>query len=169
MSEPPVGVPEHLTSGHDLSAFDSGVPELDDWLRRRALQNEASGASRTYVVSAEGRVVGYYALATGAIAQRQATGRVRRNMPDPIPVMVIGRLAVDRGYQGRGLGSALLRDALLRTLNAATVVGIRAVLLHAISEEGKRFYEKAGFSSSPVDPMTMMITLADIDKALADR
>jgi GNAT superfamily N-acetyltransferase len=169
MSAPPVSVPEHLTSGHDVSVFDSGVPELDDWLRRRALQNEASGASRTYVVSAGGQVVGYYALATGAIAQRQATGRVRRNMPDPIPVMVIGRLAVDRAYQGRGLGSALLRDALLRTLNAATVVGIRAVLLHAVSEEAKRFYEKAGFSSSPVDPMTMMITLADIDRALADR
>ena len=84
-----------------------------------------------------------------------------------IPVMVIGRLAVDHEYQGQGLGSALLKDALLRTLNAASIAGIRAILLHAISDEAKRFYEKAGFSSSPVDPMTMMIALADVQKALS--
>ena len=169
MTAPSVGAPEHLTAQHNVSAFDSGVPELDSWLRRRALQNEASGASRTYVVSAEGRVVGYYALATGAAAQQQATGKVRRNMPEPIPVMVLGRLAVDRAYQGRGLGSALLRDALLRTLNAASIVGIRAVLPHAISDDARRFYERAGFAASPVDPMTMMITLADVDKAVGRR
>jgi GNAT superfamily N-acetyltransferase len=166
MTPPTFRAPEHLTARHDVSGFDSGVPELDTWLKRRALQNEASGASRTYVVSARGRVVGYYALATGAVAQQEATGKVRRNMPDPIPVMVIGRLAVDREYQRHGLGSALLKDALLRTLNAASIAGIRAVLLHAVSEEAKRFYEKAGFSESPVDPMTMMITLADVEKAL---
>ncbi len=166
MNAPTVGAPEHLTAGHDVSAFDSGVPELDTWLKRRALQHEASGASRTYVVSAGERVVGYYALATGAVAQQEAPGKVRRNMPEPIPVMVIGRLAVDRVYQGKGLGSALLKDALLRTLNVASIVGIRAVLLHAISEDAKRFYEKAGFSPSSVDPMTMMITLADVEKAL---
>ena len=166
MSAPPVSAPEHLTAQHDVATFDSGVSELDNWLRRRALQNEASGASRTYVVSAEGRVVGYYALATGAIAQHEATGKVRRNMPEPIPMMVLGRLAVDRAHQGSGLGSALLKDALLRTLNAASIAGIRAVLLHSISDEAKRFYEKAGFSSSPVDPMTMMVTPADVEKAL---
>lgn len=160
------GAPEHLSADHDVSRFDSGVLELDSWLQRRALANEASGASRTYVVSAAGRVVGYYALATGAVAQRQATGRVRRNMPDPIPVMVLGRLAVDRACQGRGLGAALLRDALLRTLSAAAIVGIRAVLLHAVSAEAKRFYEHAGFMPSPLDPMTMMITLADVERAL---
>lgn len=162
----PVSAPEHLTDGHDVSTFDSGVPELDNWLKRRALQNEATGASRTYVVSDGRRVVGYYALATGAVAQLKATGRVRRNMPEPIPVMVIGRLAVDREYQGQGPGSGLLRDALLRTLNAASIVGIRAVLLHAISDEAKQFYEKAGFSASPVDPMTMMVALADVDRSL---
>lgn len=169
MTEHAVGAPEHLTADHDVSAFDSGVAELDTWLQRRALQNEASGASRTYVISAAGRVVGYYALATGAIIQQEATGKVRRNMPEPIPVMVIGRLAVDAAYQGRGLGSALLRDALLRTLNAASIVGIRAVLLHAISEDAKRFYQRAGFAESPVDPMTLMITLADVVKALGAR
>jgi GNAT superfamily N-acetyltransferase len=111
-------------------------------------------------------VVGYYALATGGISQAAATGRVRRNMPEPIPVMVLGRLAVDRAYQGSGLGSALLRDALLRTLAAAEVAGIRAVLLHAISEDAKRFYGRHGFMESPLDPMTMMISLADVEKAL---
>lgn len=166
---PAVGAPEHLTAQHDVSAFDSGVADLDTWLKRRALQNEASGASRTYVVSAGGRVVGYYALATGAVAHHGATGKVRRNMPDPIPVMVLARLAVDLQHQGRGLGSALLRDALLRTVNAASIAGIRAVLLHAISEDAKRFYEKAGFVASPVDPMTMMRSLADVEKALARR
>src|SRR5260370_31460589 len=92
-----ITAPEHLTAAHDLSAFDSGVPDLDDWLRKRALANEETGASRTYVVCAGGRVVGYYALATGGVAQARAPGRVRRNMPDPVPVMILGRLAVDRG------------------------------------------------------------------------
>jgi GNAT superfamily N-acetyltransferase len=166
MKVPAVDAPEHLTAKHDASTFDSGVPELDTWLKRRALPNEVSGASRTYVISVGGRVVGYYALATGAVAQQEATGKIRRNMPEPIPVMVIGRLAVDREHQGKGLGSALLKDALLRTLNAASIAGIRAVLLHAISDDARRFYTKAGFSSSPIDRLTMMITLADLEKTL---
>src|SRR5712692_10404299 len=106
-----VSAPEHLTAAHDVSAFDSGVQDLDDWLRKRALANEETGASRTYVVCAVGRVVGYYALASGGVAQAQAPGRVRRNMPDPMPVMILGRLAVDRGWQGKNLGGSLLRDA----------------------------------------------------------
>jgi GNAT superfamily N-acetyltransferase len=157
--------PRHITSDHDVSQFDCGVPELDDWLKRRAIQNEAARASRTYVVTSGGRVVGYYALAAGAIAQAAATGRVRRNMPEPVPVMVLGRLAVDRAFQGIGLGSALLRDALLRTLGAAEVAGCRAMLLHAISEDAKRFYVRHGFAESPLDPMTLMIPLADVEKA----
>ena len=160
-----IGAPEHLTPQHDLAAFDSGVAVLDDWLRRHALANEQGGGSRTYVVSAGGRVVGYYALATGAVAQASATRRVRRNMPDPVPVMVLGRLAVDRAYQGRGIGVGLLRDAILRTLQAAELGGIRAVLVHAISEEAKRFYERYGFVVSPLDPMTLMITIADAKRA----
>lgn len=162
-----VNAPEHLTSDHDVSAFDCGVPELDAWLKRRALQNEISGASRTYVVCAAGRVVGYYALATGAVGQSVATGKVRRNMPDSIPVMVLGRLAVDRGYQNAGLGRALLRDALLRTVQVAQMAGIRAVLLHAMSDEARRFYEKAGFAASPIEPLTMMITVGGIERALS--
>ena len=161
-----VSAPRHLTSEHDVSAFACTVPELNDWLKRRALQNEGARASRTFVVIGDGRVVGYYALATGAVAHAAATGKVRRNLPEPIPVMVLVRLAVDRVHQGSGFGSALLRDALLRTLAVAEAVGIRAILLHAISEAAKRFYVHHGFAESPVDPMTMMITLADVEKAI---
>lgn len=161
--------PAHLTAEDDVADFSCGAPELDDWLKRRALQNEVTRASRTFVVTAGGRVVGYYALAAGAVTHAVAAGRVRRNMPDPIPVMVLARLAVDRDYQGTGLGSALLRDALLRTLSAAETAGIRAVLLHAISDDAKRFYVHHGFAESPADPMTVMITLADVEKALGDR
>jgi GNAT superfamily N-acetyltransferase len=125
-----ISAPEHLGPEHDLAAFDSGLPALDDWLKRRALANEEAGGSRTYVVCAGGRVVGYYALATGAVAQAAVTGRVRRNMPDPVPVMVLGRLAVDRAYQERGLGAGVLRDSVLRTLQAAELGGIRAILVH---------------------------------------
>ena len=159
--------PEKLSPQHDLTHFQCGEPALDDWLRRRALQNEESGASRTYVLCAGNRVVGYYALAVGAVAHADAPGRVRRNMPDPVPVMIIGRLAIDQTMQGQSIGPALLRDAVLRTMQAAEIAGIRAILVHAISDRAKRFYEKWGFVSSPVDPMTLMITLAEAQKALA--
>lgn len=164
-----ISPPEKLSVEHDLSGFDSGEPALDDWLRRRALQNEESGASRTYVVCASKKVVGYYTLAVGAIARAEAPGRVRRNMPDPLPAMVLGRLAIDRAYQGTGIGTGLLRDAVLRTMQAADIAGIRVVLVHAISGAAKRFYEKYGFAASPVDPMTVMVTLAEAVKMLASK
>ncbi len=164
--EEDISAPEKLRPDHEFSSFDSGTPVLDDWLRRRALPNQESGASRTYVIRAGERVVGYYALAAGAIAQAEATGRTRRNMPDPVPVMVIGRLAIDSSYQGRGLGRALLRDAVLRTLQAADIAGIGALLVHAISEDAKRFYERCGFRPSPLDPMTLMITMRAAEQAL---
>jgi GNAT superfamily N-acetyltransferase len=158
--------PEKLSPEHDLSQFDCGEPALDDWLRKRALQNEESGASRTYVACLGKRVVGYYALAAGAVVHSEAPGRVRRNMPDPVPVMVIGRLAVDQTIQGQALGPALLRDAVLRTLQAAEIAGVRAILVHAISERAKRFYEKWGFIVSPLEPMTLMITVAEARQAM---
>ena len=164
-----LGAPEHLAATHEVSAFDCGVPVLDEWLKKRALANEESGASRTYVVCAARRVVGYYALASGGVAQEHAPGCVRRNMPDPLPVMIVGRLAVDRTWQGRSVGRSLLRDAVVRTLQAAEIGGIRAILLHAISDEAKRFYERYGFQSSPLDPMTLMITVADAKKALSGK
>jgi GNAT superfamily N-acetyltransferase len=154
--------PEKLRADHDLSRFQCGEPPLDDWLRRRALQNEESGASRSYVVCMGLRVVAYDALAVGAVAHAGAPGRVRRNMPDPVAVMVIGRLAVDQEFHGHGLGQGLLRDAVLRTLQAAEIAGIRAILVHAISAEAQRFYERHGFERSPIDPMMLMTTLADV-------
>jgi len=164
---PPISAPEHLDDRHDCSSFDCGEPALNDWLRQQALKNETRGASRTYVICVEQRVVGYYALATGAVARAAATGRVRRQMPEPIPVMIIARLAVDARHQGQGLGYGLLRDALLRTLQVAAHAGIRAVLLQAMTADAKTFYRRAGFHESPVDPMLMMITLDDVEKALA--
>lgn len=152
---------ELLTSGHDLPPFCSGEPDLDDWLKRRALKNQDSGASRTYVVTAGRAVVGYYSLAAGALSQESAPGRVRRNMPDPIPVMLVGRLAVDQAWQRKGLGRALLRDAILRTIQAADIAGIRAMLIHALSQDAKTFYESSGFYASAVDPMTLMLTLQE--------
>jgi len=141
---------------------------LDEWLKQRALQNEENGGSRTYVVCSGSQMVGYYALASGAVAHASAPGRIKRNMPNPVPVMVIGRLAIDARVQGRGVGPALLRDAVLRTVQAAEIVGVRAILVHAISERAKQFYEKCGFVSSPVDPMTLMITVAEAVKVLAE-
>jgi GNAT superfamily N-acetyltransferase len=161
--------PEKLNSSHQIASFNSGNGQLDDWLKQRALKNELEGASRTYVLCTDhstdntdtGKIaIAYYCLASGAVAQSAATGRVRRNMPNPIPVMVIGRLAVDSHWQGKGIGRALLRDAVLRTLQAADIAGIRAILVHAISEEAKQFYEKYGFTASPLDPMTLMVKVS---------
>lgn len=157
-----LSAPSPLDDGHVVDTFDSGVPILDDWLRRRAKANQASGASRTFVVCRGPDVVGYYALAAGAIASSDAPGRLRRNMPDPIPVMVIGRLAVARAEQGKGLGASLLRDALARTQRASRDIGIAAVLVHAISEDAKRFYERWGFVEGPSNPMTLMVRLKDL-------
>lgn len=160
--------PEPINADHDLSHFESGEPALDDWLRKRALRNEARGGSRTYVVRTKrgSRVVAYYCLAAGAMAHAETSGRVRRNMPDPIPAMVLGRLAVDRNHQGRGLGWGMLRDAILRTMQAAEIAGIRMILVHAISERARDFYERCGFRPSPVDPMTLMITIAEAERAV---
>jgi GNAT superfamily N-acetyltransferase len=112
------------------------------------------------------RVIAYYALASGAVKQPEAPGRFRRNMPDPIPVAVLGRLAIDQFYQGRGIGRALVRDAGLRLLNAAEILGIRGVLVHAISDDARTFYEAVGFLSSPSDPMMLMVGLHDLNSAL---
>lgn len=158
--------PEPLTAQHALESFDSGVRSLDDWLCRRAMQNQASGASRTFVACDDARVVGYYALAASAVAPNAATGRFRRNMPDPVPVAVLGRLAIDKSFQGKGLGRALFRDAALRVLAAADSIGIRGMLVHAISDEARAFYVGLGLDVSPLEPMTLMATVADLKASL---
>ena len=159
--------PEPLTVDHAVGGFDSGVQSLDVWLRRRALQNQASGASRTFVSCDAIRVVAYYALAASAVAPDAATGRFRRNMPDPVPVALLARLAVSRDQQGRGLGRAMFQDAANRVVHAADSIGIRGLLVHAISEEAKAFYIRLGLDPSPLDSMILMTTLRDLKRALS--
>lgn len=159
-----LSAPQPLTPAHDLRGFSCGVPTLDDWLKRRAQANQVSGASRTYVVADGEKVVAYYCLASGAIAVSDAPGAVRRNMPDPVPMAIMGRLAIDQSWQGKGLGVALLQDAVRRTVEAAGIVGIRGLLVHAISEEAKAFYEHHGFSASPTQPMTLILSLKGASK-----
>lgn len=158
--------PEPLSPDHDLSGFSCGRPELDAWLRQRA--GKAEGASaRTYVLC-EGKVVfGYYCLAAGAIARESVPGRLRRNMPDPLPVMIVGRLAVDRSRQRRGLGKALLKDALLRIAQAAAIVGLRAVVVHAIDSEAEAFYRQFGFIEYPTTSRVMFLPIETLAAVLA--
>ncbi len=160
-----LAAPAPLAAHHDTTAFACGVDSLDHWLKQRALKNQATGASRCFVVCDDKRVVAYYALASSAVAAEAASGRLRRNMPDPIPVVVLGRLAIDQSLHGTGLGRALVRDACLRVMAAAEAIGIRGMLVHALSESARTFYEHVGFEPSPLDPMTLMATLADIREA----
>ncbi|MGB5298215.1 MAG: GNAT family N-acetyltransferase [Thiogranum sp.] len=153
--------PEPITTAHNVESFACGVPVLDEWLKRRALKNESSGASRTFVVCSNDQVIGYYALATGSVGHRDTPGKVRRNMPDPIPVIVLGRLAIDERWQHAGLGRSLLRDAILRTLSVSQQAGVKALLVHTLSEDAKQFYLRNGFLVSPLDPMTLIISLQD--------
>jgi len=164
----PIAAPAPLTADHDLAPFDCGEPALDAWLKRQALRNEAGGASRTYVACAGARVAGYYSLAAGAVVRAEAPRPMQRNMPDPIPVMVLGRLAVDRSFQGQGIGRALLRDAVLRVLRAAEIAGIKAILVHAISDDAREFYLASGFVPSPIDPMTLCLPLAAVRTILPE-
>jgi GNAT superfamily N-acetyltransferase len=161
-----LSAPAPLTDHHQLGAFNSGVATLDEWLRRRARANQVSGASRSFVICAGDIVVGYYALASGAVSTTAAPSRFRRNMPEPIPVAILGRLAVDQGWHGRGMGRALFRDSALRVMQASEAIGIRGMLVHAISDQAKAFYLALGLSESPLEPMTLMITLADLRATL---
>ncbi len=158
--------PALLADHHILDDFRSGVPALDEWLMRRARPNQVAGASRVFVTCDGDRVVGYYALASSAIACTDATGRMRRNMPDPIPVAVLARLAVDTAHQGRNIGRALMRDAAMRVLAAAREIGIRGLVVHAISEEAKSFYLNMGMLPSPTSDLTLMIPLGDLQASL---
>lgn len=155
--------PTPLLTSHRLDDFECGEAALDDWLRRRAIPNQLSGASRTFVVTdGDGRVCGYYALAAGAISHALATSQVRRNMPDPVPLLVLARLAVDRRAQGEHLGAALLQDAVNRAVAVSHNAGVRALLVHALHERARQFYGHYGFQVSPVNPMTLMLRLAGI-------
>lgn len=161
-----LSAPEPFATHHDTSAFACGVESLDHWLKQRALKNQATGASRTFVVCEGKRVLAYYALASSAVATEVATGRLRRNMPDPIPVVVLGRLAIEQSLQGHGIGRALVRDACSRVIAAADAIGIRGMIVHALSDSARGFYVRAGFTPSPLDPMTLMATIADLRAGL---
>lgn len=158
--------PEPLAPHHELDAFESGVATLDEWPKRRARRNETDGASRTFVLCTGRRVVGYYSLAAGSVLHIAATGKVRRNMPDPVPALLLARLAVDRAWHGKGLGADLLSNAVSRAIGAAETIGVRAILVHAISDGAKAFYEKHGFRSSPIEPMTLMVTIDEARQML---
>lgn len=153
-------VPEPLGDGHDLSSFSCGESTLDDWLRSRAGKNEQIGASRTYVVCEEKRVVAYYSLAVGSVEHKYSPGPVKRNMPNPVPVMILARLAVDKRYAGKNIGTALLRDALLRTLQVSHIGGLRALVVHALHEKAAAFYANRGFLVSPIEPLILFLPLS---------
>jgi GNAT superfamily N-acetyltransferase len=154
--------PTSLTSKHDLSQFDCGAPALNDWLRHLALKNE-SRFSRTYVVCADQRVVGYYCISAGAVERAASPGRLRRNAPHAIPVSVIGRLAVDRDYAGKGLGADMLADALRRIAVASQSIGIGAVLVHAKDDAAKRFYLRcAEFIEYPADSRILFLPIETV-------
>src|SRR5437764_5860050 len=141
--------PQPLSDQHDLSQFDCEEPSLNDWLRRRARANQVTGASRTFVVcEGPSLVVGYYCLSACVVSHEQATSSLRRNMPDPIPMMLIGRLAVDRSWAGRGLGGGLLKDAVLRTAQVGEQAGVRGILVRAISGNAKRSYAKGSLADA---------------------
>lgn len=158
-----LSAPHPLAATHLLDGFVCGEASLDDWLKRRALSNQSSGASRTFVVAdQEGRVFGYYAMAAGAVSHQMATSGVRRNMPDPVPVMVLARLAIDHRAQGIKLEAALLQDAVNRAVTVSQNAGVRALLVHALHDRAKQFYEHYGFQESPQHPMTLMLRLNNV-------
>lgn len=158
--------PEPLNLNHHLDTFSSGEETLDHWLKNRAMGNQKTGASRTFVTTSDNTVIGYYALSTGIITTSQAVGKFRRNMPTDIPVVLLGRLAVDVNAKGLGIGRGLVKDAAQRVAQASGLVGIRGMVVHALSDDAKRFYKHVGFVPSPLDPMMLMITLADLQLAI---
>ncbi len=160
--------PSPISADHVLVGFECGEPSLDEWLKKRALKNNASGASRCFVISHSADVIGYYSLSAGAIRHEAVTKAMRRNMPDPLPVLVLGRLANDRRYHNQGLGRALLRDAMIRAVNVSSDAGIFALMVHALSEQARRFYLSRGFVESPLQQMTLMMTLATVRSILAE-
>lgn len=159
---------QSLTRHHDVSAFDSGQPSLDEWLKKYALQAQATDSTKSYVVTAGDRVVGYYSLAAGTIRVADATARAGKAQPKAgsVPVALLARLAIDQSVQRQGLGSALLKDALLRCEQAADIIGVRAVLVHALDERAKAFYLRYDFEASPVDEMTLMLLMTDVRAAM---
>lgn len=154
--------PLPLTADHEVEAFRCGDPVLDDWLRTRALRNQAEGASRTWVVLDGSTVVAFYASSTAVVLRSTAPGRAARNQPDPLPALLLGRLAVDERHHGGGLGAALLKHFLLKALEVAELVGVRLLLVHAANPAAAAFYEHHGFERSPLDELTLLLLVKDL-------
>ena len=168
--EQPLSAVEKLNASHEVDAFACGKAPLDLFLQRFALGNQKAGSAQTYVVCrGEQRVVGYYSLAVGAVEHADAPGRVSKGLArHPIPVMLLARLAIDRSEQGKGLGKALLKDALLRTAQAADIAGIRALLVHAKDDEARVWYEGFDFEPSPTDPYHLFLLMKDLRSLLGE-
>lgn len=162
-----LAAPVPLSPRHDCSTLDCDHAGLAGWLRHRARNNEAAQGSRCFVVCEGERVAGFYALAAGSVQRAAAPGAVRRNMPDPVPAIVLGRLAVDRAWQGQGLGADLLQDAVLRAVRASREIGARVLLCHAVDDRARRFYLHHGFVESPFDPLVVMLDLKQVESVLA--
>lgn len=161
-------IPSLISVEHEITSFDCGEPSLNSWLKSRAIKNNISGASRCFVICDKKKVVGYYCLSAGAITRESTPKVMRRNMPDLLPVLILGRLAIDRKYHNKGLGSALLRDAMIRSVNVAEDAGVFAILIHALSEQAKRFYISRGFVESPLQSMTLFMTIETIRTILSE-
>ena len=162
----PLSGPAPLAEHHELDEFNSGEASLDDWLKKRARANHAGGASRVFVTCEGNRVAGYYSLSSSSVVHEIVPGRFRRNMPDPIPTVLLGRLAIDKEWQGQGIGRSLFRDAAIRVSQAAEAIGVRGIVVHAISDEARKFYLAIGFSECPHEPLTLVVTLQDIRAAI---
>lgn len=162
----PLQPPVPLTSTHVVTDFDCGVDSLNEWLGKRAAKNQAIGASRTFVVTNGEIVVGYYCLCSAAIDRIELPKAKQRNMPDPIPAALIGRLAVDLRYQGQKIGLSLLQDAIYRIVAASQSIGVAYILVHALDDAAKRFYERNGFEAIPEQPLTLFLSVATATKAV---
>jgi len=160
--------PAILSSNHSLNDFDCGYPTLNKWLKRYAMLNQQANSARTFVVCKEKSVIGFYTLTVGSIEHETAGERIKKGLArHPIPVMILARLAVDLKFQGQGVGGGLLKDAILRTLEAADLAGIRAIFVHAKDEKAFRFYERFDFEPSPIDPMKLMLLIKDARKTVS--
>ncbi|MBV9023740.1 MAG: GNAT family N-acetyltransferase [Streptomycetaceae bacterium] len=159
--------PETLSRIHDTQQFSCGDPALGQWLKQYALTNHRSGAARVFVATVdEDRVAGYYCLSTASASKGALPERVGKAMPEPVPLILLGRLAVDQEHQGGGLGAGLLRDAMQRALSIADNIGVRALITHAANDTAAKFYERFGFVPSPTDELHMVVMLKDVQAIL---
>lgn len=166
-SNPRLSRPHEISRDHRIAGFSCGKRALDAWLERRALKNHASGDTRVYVVTnGAAEIVAYVAISAGSITRSEATPKLRRNAPDPIPVALIARLAVRSDMKGRKIGPALLREAVVRIVNASEHIGIKGILVHAMDDDAVSFYKHMGFRPSPIDEMTLMASLREVGAEL---